>query len=200
MSVKEEKNSLRKKYKALRSGISPDLKKAMDEGIFENIVSLAEYRSCALLLTYVSAESEADTRRLIARAFEEGKTVAVPKSLDKNGNMAFYEIHSFDDLEKGYFGIYEPVPEKCGEISRFDGAVCIVPALSYDCKGFRLGYGKGFYDRFLSANEKILKVGICCSRCLEESLPHDEYDIPADIVITESSVKDHRKEKSSDGK
>ncbi len=200
MPVTEEKISLRKKYKALRSGFSPDLKKFMDEGIFENIVSLAEYRRCALLLTYVSAESEADTHRLIARAFEDGKTVAVPKSLDKNGNMAFYEIHSFDELKKGYFGIYEPVPEKCGEISLFDGAVCIVPALSYDGKGFRLGYGKGFYDRFLSEHWEMLKVGICYSQCLEESLPHDEYDIPADIVITEISVKDHRKEKGSDGK
>lgn len=200
MSVTADKKFLRQKYKALRAEMLPEAKKAIDDLIFEKIVSLDEYKRCELLLTYVSTETEVDTFRLLEHTFRCGKTAAVPKSLDKNGNMAFFEIRSFDELEKGYFGIYEPITEKCREISRFDGGICIVPALSYDKDGHRLGYGKGFYDRFLSAHNELLKIGICYSEYMEKHLPCGEYDIPADIVITEKFVEDHRKEKNSDGK
>ncbi len=200
MSVTEEKNILRKKYKAFRSAIPPEEKKVLDEHIFRKIISLPEYRSCSIILTYVSTEAETDTLCLIRQAFDDGKTVAVPRSVDKDGNMTFHEIHSFNDLKKGYFGISEPDPEKCREIFTFYGGICIIPALSYDRQGYRLGYGKGFYDRFLAAHENILKVGICCSGCIETSLPHGKFDIPADIVITEKFVEDHRKEKDPDDK
>ncbi len=200
MSVTEEKNILRKKYKALRSAMLPEEKKISDEHIFRKIISLPEYRSCSLVLTYVSTAEEADTLCLIRQAFDDGKTVAVPRSIDKNGNMTFHEIHSFDDLKRGYFGISEPDPEKCSEMRSFDGEICIVPALSYDRQGYRLGYGKGFYDRFFAAHEDILKVGICYSGFMEISLPHGKFDIPADIVITEKFVEDHRKEKKPDDK
>lgn len=200
MSVTEEKNILRKKYKAFRSAMLPDEKRTFDENIFRRIISLPEYQSCSLILTYVSTETETDTLCLIRKSFDDGKTVAVPRSVDKDGNMTFHEIHSFNDLKKGYFGISEPDPEKCREIIAFDGGMCIVPALSYDKQGYRIGYGKGFYDRFFAAHEDILKVGICYSEFMETSLPHDKFDVPADIVITEKFVEDHRKETKPDGK
>ncbi len=195
MSVSDEKNFLRQKYKIWRSGMSADTKRYFDKSIFENIVSITEYQICRQVLTYVSTNIEVDTLNLIEQAFRDGKNVAVPKSLDKNGNMEFYGINSFDDLEQGYFGIFEPVPDRCERISVSERAVCIIPALSYDSEGYRLGYGKGFYDRFLSEHRNILKIGICYSECMEKHLPHEEYDIPADMVITEKFVEDHRKEK-----
>ena len=198
--IREYKKSLRKKYKAIRGEMPENVKKSKDKAILERILSLPAYQSCKLLLTYVSTGIEVDTIGLIRRALADGKTVAVPKCDDDKGKMTFYEIRSFDDLEAGYFSVLEPVPEKCRKVKDFDGAFCVVPALAYDRDGYRLGYGKGYYDRFLSAYPEIYKVGIeyCC--CMETCLIHGKFDIPSDIVVTEKFIKNCGKERSSDGK
>lgn len=198
--IREYKKSLRKKYKAVRRSMPENVKRSRDRAILEKILSLPAYQSSRMILTYVSTEIEVDTVGLINRALADGKTVAVPKCDDSNGNMTFYEIHSFDDLEPGFFSVLEPVPKKCMAVKNFDGAFCVVPALAYDRSGYRLGYGKGYYDRFLSANPEIFKVGIeyCC--CMETCLIHGKFDIPSDIVVTEKYIKNCGKERSSDGK
>ena len=198
--IREYKKSLRKKYKTIRTEMPEGVKKSRDRAILEKILSLPAYKSSSLLLTYVSTEIEVDTIGLINRALADGKTVAVPKCDDSKGNMTFYEIHSLNDLEPGYFSVLEPVPERCRAIKNFHGAFCIVPALAYDRFGYRLGYGKGYYDRFLSAYPEIFKAGIeyCC--CMETCLIHGKFDIPSDIVVTEKYVKNCGKERSSDGK
>lgn len=198
--IREYKKSLRKKYKKLRADMPEDVKSSKDRAILEKITSLPSYRSCNLLLTYVSTDIEVDTIGLISRALADGKAVAVPRCDDDKGKMTFYEIRSFDDLEPGYFSVMEPVPGKCREVKAFDGAFCVIPALAYDRFGYRLGYGKGYYDRFLSAHPELFKVGIeyCC--CMETSLIHGKFDVPSDIVVTEKYIKNCGKERSSDGK
>lgn len=198
--IREYKKSLRKKYKKLRTDMTEDVKRSKDKAILENITALPSYRSCKLLMTYVSTDIEVDTIGLISLALADGKTVAVPKCDDDKGKMTFYEIRSFDDLEPGYFSVLEPVPKKCRSVESFDGAFCVIPALAYDRYGYRLGYGKGYYDRFLSAHPELVKVGIeyCC--CMETCLIHGKFDVPSDIVVTEKYIKNCRKERSSDGK
>lgn len=197
--IREHKNKLREKYKRIRREMPADVKKSRDEKILSRLLSLPAYKSCDTVLTYVSTAIEVDTIGLIKQALLDGKRVAVPKCKNGTRNMDFYIITSLDDLEPGYFSILEPVPKKCKRLKKSVSAFCVVPALSYDRYGYRLGYGKGYYDRFLSANKNLIRVGIeyCC--CMETELLHGRFDVPVDIVVTEKYVKNCRKEQNCGG-
>ena len=86
------------------------------------------------------------------------------------------------------FGVLEPEPVADNLYNESDGGLCIVPAFSYDWRGYRLGYGKGYYDRFLSRFEGNM-VGICYSECVQRSLPHGRYDRPVELLVTESYLR-----------
>lgn len=197
--IREQKNALREKYKQVRKEMPADMKKLRDGKILYKLTALPVYQNCETVLTYVSTPIEVDTRELIANALAEGKRVAVPKCVKGTRDMEFYEIRSFDDLEEGSFSVLEPVPEKCVPLKKFSKAVCIVPALAYDRYGYRLGYGKGYYDRFLSAHRDVFKIGLgyCC--CMETKLNHGRYDIPVDFLITEKYVKNAGERRSGYG-
>lgn len=192
--IREHKNKLRNKYKQIRREMPEAVKKSRNDMILSRLLSLSAYKNCKTLLTYVSTDIEVDTVGLIKQALDDGKLVAVPRCVKGTRDMVFYIIKSFDDLEIGSFSVMEPIPKKCGKLKKFDGALCIIPALAYDRYGYRLGYGKGYYDRFLSAHKGLIKVGIeyCC--CMETELMHGRFDIPADILVTEKYVKNCEKE------
>ncbi len=187
--IREHKKALRAKYKQLRRDMPADLKELLDGKIFSKLVGLEAYKKARLILTYVSTEIEADTKKFINRALADGKTVAVPRCVAGTRNMNFFIIKSFEDLERGSFSVLEPIPKKCKKLTRFDGAFCVVPALVYDRDGFRLGYGKGYYDRFLSAHKNMYRVGICYCSCIATKLVHGRYDISVNVIVTEKYVK-----------
>lgn len=197
--IREQKNALREKYKRVRKEMSADMKKMRDDKILYKLTSLPVYKNSSTVLTYVSTPIEVDTRMLIERAISDGKKVAVPMCIKGTRNMEFYLIKSLNDLEEGSFSVLEPVPEKCTLLRNFHGAICIVPALAYDRYGYRLGYGKGYYDRFLSAHKSVFKIGLgyCC--CTETKLSHGRYDIPVDFLVTEKYVKNVGERRSSYG-
>ncbi|MCH5349802.1 MAG: 5-formyltetrahydrofolate cyclo-ligase [Oscillospiraceae bacterium] len=197
--IREHKNKLREKYKRIRREMQSDVKKDRDDKILSRLLSLPAYKSCDTVLTYVSTAIEVDTIGLIRQALRDGKRVAVPKCIDGTRDMDFYVISSLDDLEPGYFSVLEPVPKRCKVLRKFGSAFCVVPALAYDRYGYRLGYGKGYYDRFLSAHKGLVRVGIeyCC--CMETELLHGKFDVPVDIVVTEKYVKNCRKEHGCNG-
>ena len=101
--------------------------------------------------------------------------------------MKYYYINSFNDMVSGSFGIREPDTEKCVEVTDFSASLCVVPAIAFDKRKYRLGYGKGYYDRFLK-NYAYKSVGVCYNNLVVDELPADEYDIPVDIIITQDSV------------
>lgn len=187
LDIKEYKAKKRNFYKTLRKSMDSEIKKSADKKIFEKLIETDIFKNSELLITYISVNDETDTISLIKYCFENDKMVAVPKCLDKNGNMKFFEIKSFDDVKPSYFGLLEP-SENCPVISEFCNCLCIVPAFSYDKNGYRLGYGGGFYDRFLSKHNNIFKIGICYDDCIEQNHLHDEFDINVDIVITEKQI------------
>ena len=191
--IREYKKGLRSKYKQIRIDMSPDLKQKLDDSIFKKIISTDAYKKCNVLLTYVSTQIEVDTMQLIKYAIADGKTVAVPKCVDGTRDMIFYIITSLDQLEPGAFSVMEPVPERCNELMEFNGAVCIVPALAYDMEGYRLGYGKGYYDRFLSVHKGMYNIGIEYCSCTASKLIRGRFDVPSDMIITEKYVKKIRK-------
>ncbi len=188
VDIRQVKKDLRDRFKAIRREMLPAVKEQKDEEIFKKVLSLKEYREASLLLTFVSTPIEVDTHRLIAEALDEGKAVAVPRCIDGTSLMEFYRITSFEDLEPRTFSVLEPVPAKCKKLTDFSGAFCIVPGLGFDMQGFRLGYGKGYYDRFL-AGFPGTTAGVCYNACMQNRLPHGRYDRPVDILITEKYVK-----------
>jgi 5-formyltetrahydrofolate cyclo-ligase len=101
--------------------------------------------------------------------------------------MDFYYINSMSDLVEGHFGVREPNTATCTKVTDFKDSVCIVPAISYDKLGYRLGYGKGYYDRFLK-KFTIISVGMCYNELITDRLPIGEYDVPVDYIITQDGV------------
>ena len=158
------------------------VRKDYDEKIYNNLMELDCVRSCGTFLVYASSPDEVDTRRFIEAMLSSGRCVAVPKCVGKD--IKFLAINSLSGLQKSRFGVDEPAGGK--EITDFDGTVCIVPALRFDRNGCRLGWGGGFYDRFLPKYSGI-SVGICYEECCGD-VPRDEHDVPVSIVVTENGI------------
>lgn len=186
--IRVYKTNLRNKYKQLRREMLPAVKMRHDDSIRRRLQGLYQYKNAKILLTFVSTAIEVDTRTLITEALTEGKQVAVPRCVDGAREMEFYLIRSLDDLEPRTFGVLEPVPERCEMLRGFAGSICIVPGLAFDHAGYRLGYGKGYYDRFLSAYPKA-KIGIVYSCCMTHRLIHGKFDVPVDLLVTEKYLR-----------
>lgn len=179
------KSELRKALKAKRAAV--DKKAEKDDFIRENLMCSDLYLDAKTILFYCAVDSEIDIDDCIADALLLGKRAALPVCINDRGDMEFYYINSFDDLNTGFFGVREPDVNKCERVSDLSNTICVVPAIAYDKKGYRLGYGKGYYDRFLQKNA-LLSIGLCYNELIEDELPIGEFDIPVDYIITESTV------------
>ena len=186
--IRPLKAELRRKYRAIRTELPPECKQEMDRQVLRRVRNLWQYRENDTLLVYVSTAIEVDTRALIEAALADGKRVAVPRCVPGTRNMEFYYIGGIDELEPGTFGVLEPVVEKHEKMTDFSRGLCIVPALCYDWSGFRLGYGGGYYDRFLS-NFGGCMIGIGYSSCVRRALPHGRFDRPVELIVTEKYLR-----------
>lgn len=182
--IRPLKAELRGRYKKLRLQLSPEAKEELDQKILNRVMNLWQYREAGLILTYVSTPIEVDTRRLIEKSLLAGKRVAVPRCVPGTREMEFYLIRSIEELSPGTFGVLEPSPEHSALLEDFSKGLCIVPALSFDYQGYRLGYGKGYYDRFL-ARFGGSAVGLCYDNCMARNLPAGRYDRPVQLIVTQ---------------
>ncbi len=187
-NIRELKQELRSKSREFREGLSPERKSRLDGEILSRVLALREYACAGVVYTYVSKPIEVDTFGLIAAARKAGKRVAVPRCVPGTRRMEFFEIASADDLVPGSFGVPEPLPERCRPAAADARPLCVVPGFSFDSHGFRLGYGKGYYDRFL-ADFPGVTAGLCYSGCIRWNLPHGYYDRAVDILVTERYIR-----------
>lgn len=185
------KRSLRREFKELRRGMSRYDKRYADGEIARRFLESDAYAKNDRLLCYISSEIEVDTYLIVERALSDGKQVYAPKCLSGN-EMRFIRISSFNDLHRGAYGILEPddTAENAQEYKGGDNALCVVPGLSFDMSGGRLGFGMGFYDRFLSQNAQLYTVGLCYDSCIMASLPLEETDKRVKKIITEVKTID----------
>ena len=102
--------------------------------------------------------------------------------------MEFYYIRGLEELEPGTFGVLEPVPGRSVRMTDFSSGLCLVPALCYDWRGYRLGYGKGYYDRFLAGFGGHM-IGVCYSDCIRRKLPHGRFDRPVELLVTDRYLR-----------
>ncbi len=179
------KAALRSELAKKRAGI--EFKTQKDKTICTKFLNSALYKNAAEILCYFAAGSEINTGLIMDSALKDGKSLFLPRCADLHGNMDFYLVNSLKDLKKGAFGITEPDPEICSRADSFNNAVCIVPALGFDRLGFRLGYGKGYYDRFLEKFTNI-SVGLCYNELISERLPAESHDKPVDYIFTQNEI------------
>ncbi len=183
-----EKQRLREERLAAREALSEQERSVLDDRITQKLLATSEYAEATTVLTYVSVSSEVSTRMFIECALRDGKTVAVPRCLPGHC-LEFVAITSLDQLIAAPFGLLEP-PKELPALTeeQMNASICIVPALLVDIKGYRLGYGAGFYDRFLSTYPGK-KICLAYQQNLSRTmLPHTTFDVAVDEVITESDV------------
>ena len=174
------KQELRNKIKQII--LSSEYIKYSDEIIFNKLTQLEVFKNSKILFIYVSRKNEVDTIRIIKYALSLGKIVCVPKCFN-NFKMKAYEINSLSDLEAGNFAILEP-KSYSKEIDKSAIDLAVVPCVTCDVDNNRLGYGKGFYYRFLT-DTVMKKVCLCRKNVLQEKIPVDKNDVKMDIVLTD---------------
>lgn len=173
--MRELKAQLRRELIVKRKAMSAEEKSAADADIFEQLKPYLD--RTGTVFTYASAGIEVDTRRIIEYCLERGIPTALPVSGDSE--LTFFYISKTDKLIKGRYNIDEPPQVRPAAADK--NTLCIVPALCADGEGLRLGYGKGYYDRFLSGfrgNSIIL-----CYKSFKREVPAEPHDIRADITI-----------------
>ncbi len=186
--IRALKRRLREEYRAKRTALTPEEKENRDAAVASTVRSLWQYRDNTLLLVYVSTPIEVDTRRIIEQALADGKRVAVPYCIPDTRDMEFYYISSLEDLAPGSFGVLEPKPSPETLVTDLSAGLCLIPAFCYDFSGYRLGYGKGYYDRFLARFGGNM-IGICYSDCIRHRLPHGRFDRAVELIVTEKFIR-----------
>lgn len=189
-NLKQVKNEIRSVAKKYRTKLSPEQKEKLDLILQENFINSDFFKKSKLILAFVSKDVEVSTRLILEEVLNSDKALVLPKC-GKNNTMYFYIVKSLDDLSEGAYGLLEPEPEKCSAVSDFENCLCLVPGLAFDREGYRLGFGKGYYDRFL-LDSKVLTVSLCYTKCVYDRLPRGFYDRPVDILITEKYTLDTR--------
>lgn len=187
LNIKEYKQELRKSCREKRENLSPEIKRDLDLKIAVNIRKLKEYSPARTLLIYMSTPIEVDTRKIIENAWADGKKVAVPRCIPGTRDMEFHYIESFEELHSGTFSVLEPQESK-PIVTDFSGCLMIVPGMQFDMQGYRIGYGKGYYDRYM-VKFKGISVGICYADELKPFMYHGRYDRAVNIVLTDKKIR-----------
>ena len=192
-AAREGKDGLRARCKELRARRSAAERAATDSAIAARLFDLTAFQAARVIAPYLSFGTEVETRAIIERAWAAGKTVALPRCVPATRAMRWYAVTSLAGLARGPRGVLEPAEDPARELdlsARAD-ALAVVPGLAFDARGFRLGYGGGYFDAFLSSFRGT-SVGLCREAQLVESLRAlgavDAHDVPVGLVVTEARV------------
>lgn len=183
---KEAKNkkNIRSSIILLRNNLDRERRKKFDNIILKKIVESSDYKNADCIFIFVSYKSEVDTHKIIKIALENGKRVCVPKVISRNSGMDAVEIKDFNDLISGKFGILEPMNTEL-KIDESYIDVTYIPGVAFDDDGRRLGYGGGYYDRFLGRlRGDCKKIGICYDFQIIDKVPVEKHDILMDEVVS----------------
>ena len=188
--IKQQKDEIRAQYGERRLAMDAEERKRRDAKICSLASSLVSFRHAEYVLLYAATEGEIGLDPLAEAALAAGKKIAFPRCDKENHTMTYHIVSSLDELVPGAYGIREPAadaPLYDPETVR-GSAVCFVPGLVYDKAGYRLGYGKGFYDRYLSSFTGC-SIGVVYSDFILPTVPRGRYDVTVNTLLTEKGVK-----------
>ncbi len=183
------KKDIRKKMLEARKSHGKDEKETKDDSIRERLFSLPEFAKAKVVLFYVSVRGEVGTARAISESLKMGKKVLVPFSNMKENHMMISEIHNLNELSPGAFGIPEPKHPREFPLDKID--LVVIPGIAFDRKGNRIGYGLGFYDKFLvNVKRSVPRVAVAYGFQVLDAVPADEKDIAVHKIVTEKEIID----------
>lgn len=181
------KTVIREQMRERLRQLPPEEKRAYDEQIAAKLYALPIWQQATTVALTVSKGREIDTTPMIEKAWKEGKVVCVPKCHPTTKTMTFRAIRSFAQLETVYFGLKEPIEAVTEEIPPQAIELMIVPGICFSTNGYRIGYGGGYYDRYLQ-QVKHPTVSLAYPFQVVEQLPIEPHDIPVDVIITNEKV------------
>ncbi len=191
MDILSQKKELRKEAKTYRKSLSEGERLDKSNAIIRNLKALKEFQKAEVILMYASLADEVETLSLIGELAEEGKkSVCCP--VTQGDEMEFYKILSVDDLKEGNFHVLEPEPlaERRLELQKDVHYCMLMPGLMFDKMGNRLGYGKGYYDKYLARlpeNMNLTTIALSYEEMIKDIIPAEETDWRVDYVVTENT-------------
>lgn len=189
----EIKRTLRRELRARRASLSPEKRTHAAALAQARVLSLPAWRDAPAVALYVALYEEMGTGMLLQSAWEEGKAVFLPRVRpDEPGVMDFVRCMGSDDLAPGTFNLLEPLPSLPGlaaDDPRFTPTLMVLPGVGFDRRGYRLGFGGGYYDRFLAvASPSLLRIALCYDCQLVPSLPSSPWDQRAACICTDKET------------
>lgn len=187
------KSKLREVLGTKRNNLSDSEIILMSNSIKKQILQLDMYKNASNILSFISFGKEVNTKELIKSSLDCQKHLYAPRV--DNKSMDFYKINNLEDLVTSKFGVSEPIPDddnlfEVSEDRVKEKTIMIIPGLAFDNKGNRLGYGKGYYDQYLSREyaKDFIKIAVAYDFQIIDEVPTDEYDIPIDYIVTPSKI------------
>lgn len=174
-----DKNALRKQIREQKRAMTEEQIVSASQRLGELFVASEAYRSARTIYGYLPYNQEVRTVPMLEQAIKDGKRVAVPKVF--GDEMKFIYLDDFSRVEKGYAGIPEPVDD--GPVADDPTALVLMPGLAFDAQGHRIGYGGGFYDKFLANEPNHPTLALCYAFQMVEHLETEAFDVPVDCVI-----------------
>lgn len=181
---RNQKGSLREQLKQLRADIPPALRRQHDAQIRENLLALPQLTRARSIFCFLSHDTEVDTHTLVTMLENQNKVILIPKVTTAK-RMVAVRLQSRDELEPDQWGILTPLSSTPYE-QPID--LCITPGLGFSSKGERLGFGRGYYDVWLSEHPVNHKIGLAYECQVLEHIPSDDTDIAMDILVTEKRI------------
>lgn len=182
-----EKDEWRKLMKAKLKSIPIEIYQEKCLFIYRRLFTESIWKEARSIGITLSINREVETREIIKEAWKFNKMVAVPKTAPKSREMVFYKLETFEQLEPGHFGIMEPKIDSTSIVNSNDIDLLFVPGLVFDRKGYRIGYGGGYYDRYLAHfSQKTLSLAF--SFQVVDEIPRFDYDKRVDCIITEKET------------
>ena len=185
MSVIEEKKALRTYIRQTERTLDPAYKAESSEAICRCVLALEEYRAAGTVFAFAGTVHEIDTSLLLKETLAAGKTLVLPRCAEGHA-LDLCVVTSMDELVPGMYGILEPKAD-CALVTPADIDFAVVPCLSFDRRGRRLGQGGGYYDRFL-AHYRGGTVLLCREKLIREEIPLEPRDMPVPWVLTERGL------------
>jgi len=184
-TLREQKNSLREILRRKKDAMLPEERLEKSQRICRHLMGII--RDNETVMAYTSKEKEVNTEPLIRALFVQGNPVVVPIIVKEDVSLRLSYIRDFSALVPSTFGVPEPIGSEIPAAAE-DLDMIILPMLGFDRTGGRIGYGAGYYDRFLSKNPDLRKIGIAFACQEVETLPQEENDIRMDVVVAEDGI------------
>jgi 5-formyltetrahydrofolate cyclo-ligase len=188
MDAIDGKREIRRRILRLRNAMPPESITAKSDEIVRRLMELREIRDSSTLMVFLSFGSEVLTDDLIRWGWSEGKRIVVPLCRPESRELTPCRIDGFDELETGHYGIREPKAGRLRSVPRAEIDAVIVPAVAFDRRGYRVGYGGGYYDRFLPECPQAANIGAAFACQIVPEVPSDRYDLAVDRIVTEEGI------------